>query len=61
MEHLSLQRLRGGGLDGSSFTVNPGRCATKVFGYGHLSPSEGILLCGGWARIPGTLITEGEV
>jgi len=26
MDHLSLKRLHGGGLRGSSFTGNPGRC-----------------------------------
>jgi len=34
--HLSLKRLRGGGLRCSSFTGDPGRCVEKVSGYGHL-------------------------
>ena len=38
IQHLSLQRLRGGVLGSSSFTVDPGRYAKKVSGYGHLSP-----------------------
>jgi hypothetical protein len=64
MESLSLKRLGGGVLGGSSFTGDPGRYVRKASGYGHLSP------CGplssrrepgmwGWrARIPGTLIDE---
>jgi hypothetical protein len=32
MEHLSLKRLRGGGLRGSSFTGDPGRYVKKVSG-----------------------------
>jgi len=36
---LSLKRLHGGGLGGSSFTEDPGRCVKKGSGYGHLSPS----------------------
>jgi hypothetical protein len=32
MEHLSLQRLCGGGLRGSSFTGDPGRYINKVSG-----------------------------
>ena len=55
---LSLQRLRGGGLRGSSFTVDPGRYAKKVSGYRHLSPSKGTLLFWVGAIIPGTLIDE---
>ena len=53
------------GLGGSSLTVDPGRYAREVFGYGNLSPwgplpSEGILVCaGGGAGIPGTLMNEG--
>jgi len=35
---LSLKRLRGGGLRGSSFSGDPGRYVKKVSGYGHLSP-----------------------
>ena len=38
MEHLSLQRLCGRGLRGSSFTVDPARYAKKFPRYGHLSP-----------------------
>jgi len=38
MEHLSLKRLRGGGLGGSSFTGDPGIYVKKVSGYGHLFP-----------------------
>ena len=41
---LYLQRLRGGGLGGRSFTVDPGRYAKKVSGYRHLSPSKGNLV-----------------
>jgi len=37
MEQLSLKRLCGGGLRGSSFTGDPGRYIKKVSGYGHLS------------------------
>jgi len=64
MGHLSLKRLRGRGLKGSSFTGDPGRYVEKVSGYGHLSPwrplpSEGNLVCWGWGvRIRGTLIDE---
>jgi len=56
MEHLSLQMLHGGGLEGSSFTVDPGRYAKKVSGYGHLSPWGPLSVRG--ARIPGTSIDE---
>ena len=45
MKHLCLDRLCGGG--GGSFVVDPGRYAKKVSGYGHLSPSEMNLVCGG--------------
>jgi len=38
MEHLSLMRLCGGGLGGSSFTGDPIRYVKKVSGYRHLSP-----------------------
>jgi hypothetical protein len=38
MQHLSLKRLRGGDLRGSSFTGDPGRYVKKVSGYGYLSP-----------------------
>jgi hypothetical protein len=34
---LSLKRLHGGGLGGSSFTGDPGRYVKKVSGCGHLS------------------------
>jgi len=47
MGHLSLKRLCGGGLRGSSFTGDPRRYVKEVSGYGHLSPSEGNLVCGG--------------
>ena len=36
MEHLSLKRLCGGGLGGSSFTEDPGIYVKKVSRYGHL-------------------------
>ena len=36
IEHLSLKRLHGGGLRGSSFTADPGICVKKVSRYGHL-------------------------
>jgi len=36
MGHLSLKRLHGGGLGGSSFTGDPGRYVRKVSGCGHL-------------------------
>ena len=63
MEHLSLQRLRGGGLGRSSFTADPGRYANKVSGYRHLSPwgplsSRGEPGMWEGAHIPGTLIEE---
>jgi len=63
MEHLSLKRLCGGGLGGSSFTGDPGRYANKVFGYRHLSPWGPISSrgeTGMWegAHILGTLIDE---
>jgi hypothetical protein len=50
MEHLSLKRLCGGGLRGSSFTGDPGIYVKKVSGYGHLFPwgpfpSQGNLVC----------------
>jgi hypothetical protein len=38
MEHLSLKRLCGGGLRGSSFVADPGRYVRKVSGCRHLSP-----------------------
>jgi len=39
MEHLSLKRLRGGGIGGEcSFTGDTGRYVKKVSGYRHLSP-----------------------
>ena len=37
MEYLSLKKLHGGGLGGSSFTGDPGIYVKKVSGYGHLS------------------------
>jgi len=37
MEHLSLKRLHGGGVRGSSFTEDPGIYVKKVSRYGHLS------------------------
>jgi hypothetical protein len=42
MKHLSLKRLRGGGLGrgGSSFTGDSGRYVKKFSGYKHLSPWE---------------------
>ena len=64
MEHLSLHRLCGGGLRGSSFTVDPGRYAKKVSGYGHLSAwgspfhPRGSWYVEGGARVPGTFIDE---
>jgi len=63
MEHLFLQRLRGGGLGGSSFTVDGGRYAKKVSGYGHLSPWGPLSVRGDpgmWVgdRMPGTLTDE---
>jgi len=38
MEHLSLKRLLGGGLGGSSITGDPGIYVKKVSEYGHLCP-----------------------
>jgi hypothetical protein len=38
MEHISMKRLRGGGLRGSSFTGDPGIYIKKVSRYRHLSP-----------------------
>jgi hypothetical protein len=38
MKLLSLKRLCGGGLRGSSFTEYPGRYVKKISVYGHLSP-----------------------
>jgi len=38
MEQLSLKRLSGEGLRGSSFTGDHGRYVKKVSGYGYLSP-----------------------
>ena len=64
MGHISLKKLRGGGLGGSSFTVDPGRYAKKVSGYEHLSPWGLLSIRGdsgiweGGARIPGTSIDE---
>jgi len=47
---LSLKRLHGRGLRGSSFTGDPGRYVEKVSGYGHLRggpfPIEGNLVRG---------------
>ena len=48
---LSLKRLCGEGLGGSSFTGDPGSYVEKVSGYGHLRggpfPVEGNLVCRG--------------
>jgi hypothetical protein len=38
MEHLSLKRLSGQGLEGGSFSGDPERYVKKGSGYGHLSP-----------------------
>jgi len=37
---LSLKRLHGGGLGGSSFPGDPRRYVQIVSGYGHLSPGN---------------------
>ena len=66
MKHLSLKRLRGGGLRGSSFTVTLedllGKSPdTGISLHGGPFPSEGKLvffLGVGGARIPGTFIDE---
>jgi len=46
MEHLSLKRLRGGGLGGSSYTGDPGIYVMKVYGYGYLSQWEPLSIRG---------------
>ena len=62
MGHISLKKLRGGGLGGSSFTGDPGRYVKGVSGYGHLTPFGPLSIrgeLGMWgARVPGTLIGE---
>ena len=63
MEHLSLNRLRGGGLGVSSFNGDPGRCVRKVARRGHLSPWWPLSIRGqagmwGGPHIPRTLIDE---
>jgi len=50
---LSLKRLSGGGLGGSSFPGDPGGYVQIVSRYGHLSP--GNLRLGGGSYISGTL------
>ena len=63
VQHLSLKRLCGGGLGGSSFTGDLGRYVKKVSRCWHLSPwgplstwGEPRICWGGGACIPGTLI-----
>jgi hypothetical protein len=63
MVHLSLKRLLGGSIRGSSFTGDPGRCGKKVSQYRHLSPWRPLSIRGepgmwGGACIPGTLTDE---
>jgi hypothetical protein len=62
MECLSLKGLIGVGLEGSSFTGDPGIYVKRGSRYGHLSP-YGPFLCGKtgtWnaACIPGTIEDE---
>ena len=63
MEHLSLKRLCGGGLRGSSFTGDPGRYVKIVSRCWHLSLCGPLSIQGepgvwGMAHIPWTLIDE---